>query len=153
MHAAAEGRMPCFRFETTNGFFYGTPAFDSRGIKIANHSGGRRVDDPLMVDRLVDAGEQSDIDRFIDTALPVASHARSDHTTCLYTMSPDGHFLLGQHPEHPAVTIAAGFSGHGFKFAAVVGAALADLALDGVTPLPIGFLSPARFMKDASAGG
>lgn len=146
MTTVAEGTMPCFGFETPHGFFYGTPAFDARGIKIANHSGGRLVEDPLAVDRAVDTEEQSAIDRFIDGSLPVASHARADHATCLYTMSPDSHFLLGLHPRHPAVALAAGFSGHGFKFASVVGEALADLALDGGTTLPIGFLRPERFL-------
>jgi glycine/D-amino acid oxidase-like deaminating enzyme len=60
-------------------------------------------------------------------------------------MSPDSDFVVGAHPEHPNVAIAAGFSGHGFKFAPVIGEALADLAVDGRTALPIGFLSPTRF--------
>jgi len=60
-------------------------------------------------------------------------------------MTPDAHFLLGLHPEQSRVAIAAGFSGHGFKFASVVGAILADLALDGSTSQPIGFLAPGRF--------
>ncbi len=53
--------------------------------------------------------------------------------TCLYTMSPDEHFILGPHPEYPAVTLAAGFSGHGFKFSSVMGEILADLATRGST--------------------
>jgi sarcosine oxidase len=64
-------------------------------------------------------------------------------------MSPDSHFVLGLHPEHPQVAIAAGFSGHGFKFASVVGEILADLALTKSTPQPIGFLSPQRRLPRA----
>jgi sarcosine oxidase len=60
-------------------------------------------------------------------------------------MTPDHHFLLGLHPDHPQVALAAGFSGHGFKFASVVGAVLADLVTAGHTPLPIDFLAPDRF--------
>jgi len=60
-------------------------------------------------------------------------------------MSPDEHFIVGRHPEHPRAVFAAGLSGHGFKFTSVLGEALADLALDGKTPLPIGFLAPERF--------
>lgn len=60
-------------------------------------------------------------------------------------MSPDHHFVVGLHPAHDRVAIAAGFSGHGFKFASVMGEALADLALSGATRLPLGFLSPRRF--------
>jgi sarcosine oxidase len=60
-------------------------------------------------------------------------------------MSPDEHFVIGLHPAHPQVALAAGFSGHGFKFASLVGEVLADLALDGRTAHPIGFLRPERF--------
>jgi sarcosine oxidase len=60
-------------------------------------------------------------------------------------MSPDGHFVVGLHPHDNRVAIAAGFSGHGFKFASVMGEILADLTLDGKTNHPIGFLSPTRF--------
>ena len=71
--------------------------------------------------------------------------AYRDHAICLYTMSPDEHFIVDRHPEHPQVAFAAGLSGHGFKFAPVLGAALADLAVNGATHLPIDFLSLRRF--------
>ncbi len=58
-------------------------------------------------------------------------------STCIYTLTPDRHFLIDVHPEHPQVVFAAGFSGHGFKFASVVGEILADLAERGRTDRPI----------------
>jgi glycine/D-amino acid oxidase-like deaminating enzyme len=63
----------------------------------------------------------------------------------MYTLTPDQHFLVDRHPEWSNVALAAGFSGHGFKFAPVVGEALSDLVWNGSTPLPIGFLSLNRF--------
>jgi sarcosine oxidase len=51
--------------------------------------------------------------------------------TCLFTNSPDEHFILDLHPEFPQVSMAAGFSGHGFKFAPVIGEIMADFAIDG----------------------
>jgi sarcosine oxidase len=57
--------------------------------------------------------------------------------TCLFTNSPDEHFIIDRLPEAPQVAIAAGFSGHGFKFCSVVGEILADLALEGGTKLNI----------------
>ncbi len=51
--------------------------------------------------------------------------------TCMFTNSPDEHFILDAHPETDNIYIAAGFSGHGFKFASVVGEIMTDLALDG----------------------
>jgi glycine/D-amino acid oxidase-like deaminating enzyme len=59
-------------------------------------------------------------------------------------MTDDHHFIVGLHPDSDRVAVAAGFSGHGFKFASVLGEILADLASGG-TPQPIGFLSPCRF--------
>ena len=65
-------------------------------------------------------------------------------------MSPDEHFIVDRHPQHANVVFAAGLSGHGFKFAPVLGRALADLALDGGTELPIEFLVAARFRVPSS---
>lgn len=138
------GTLPCFAFDTPAGFFYGFPRLDDRGVKLAEHTGGRVVTDPLAVDRGIDPAEESRIESWIAAHLPALGRDRRAHATCLYTMSPDSHFVLGLHPEHPQVAIAAGFSGHGFKFASVVGEILADLALTESTPRPIGFLSPER---------
>jgi sarcosine oxidase len=66
--------------------------------------------------------------------------------TCLYASAPDDHFVLGAHPGHAAVTVAAGFSGHGFKFVPVVGEILADLTLDGSTRHPVDLFTPTRFL-------
>lgn len=139
------GSLPCFAFARPDGFFYGFPRLDDRGVKIAEHTGGSVVADPLAVDRSTDPREQRTLDAVITAHLPRLGIAVADHAACLYTMSPDHHFLVGLHPDHDRVAIAAGFSGHGFKFASVMGEALADLALTGTTPLPLAFLSPTRF--------
>lgn len=89
--------------------------------------------------------ERTRIEGWLGDHLPGVGGRMTDHATCLYTMTPDHHFLLGLHPDHPQVALAAGFSGHGFKFATVVGEVLADLATTGRTPHPIEFLSPGRF--------
>ena len=65
--------------------------------------------------------------------------------TCMYTNTPDRHFVIGLHPHHPGVSLAVGFSGHGFKFSSVVGEILADLAIDGKTRHPISLFDPKRF--------
>ena len=66
---------------------------------------------------------------------------------CLYTHTPDRHFVIDRHPEHAAVSYACGFSGHGFKFSAVVGEVLADFVVDGTTRHPIEFLAASRFAE------
>ncbi|HAH49321.1 MAG TPA: N-methyl-L-tryptophan oxidase, partial [Planctomycetaceae bacterium] len=67
------------------------------------------------------------------------------HAVCMYTRTPDGHFIVDRHPVNQRVVYGAGFSGHGFKFASVIGEILADLAVTGATSLPIEFLSAQRF--------
>ena len=67
--------------------------------------------------------------------------------TCMYTTTPDEHFVIAPHPEHPQVTVACGFSGHGFKFVPVVGEILADLAGTGTTRHPIELFDPRRFSE------
>jgi len=125
--------------------FYGFPKIDSRGVKFAEHSGGTVVNDPLLVQRLMDIEEKRRLVGVLSRHLPGVSNRVADHSVCLYTMSPDGQFIVGRHPQHANVAFVAGLSGHGFKFSPALGRALADLALDGGTSLPIQFLSPARF--------
>ena len=83
--------------------------------------------------------------------LPLADGPRREAKACLYTMSPDSHFLIDAVPDHPNVVFASACSGHGFKFASVVGEILADLALQGRTDQPIAFLSAARLTSADNA--
>ena len=71
------------------------------------------------------------------------------HAVCMYTLSPDLHPIAGLHPELPHVSFAAGMSGHGFKFSSAFGEALADLASEGATNLPMDIFNPAR-LKEGS---
>jgi sarcosine oxidase len=71
--------------------------------------------------------------------------------TCLFTNSPDEHFILDLHPNTPEVALAAGFSGHGYKFCSVVGEIMADLAQKGETEHNIGFLGLKRFAGTETA--
>ena len=132
--------LPCFLFELPEGVFYGFPPTDGKLVKIAEHSGGQPIEDSLNVSRDVDPTDQQRTHQFITGQLPGLSAIHTDHDVCLYTMSPDQHFIVDRHPEHPHVAFAAGLSGHGFKFTSVLGKALAELVMDGETQLPIGFL-------------
>jgi sarcosine oxidase len=64
----------------------------------------------------------------------------------MYTVTPDTDFVVDCHPQYPQIVFAAGLSGHGYKFTPMLGEALADLAIDGSTKLPVGFLSRARLV-------
>ena len=77
--------------------------------------------------------------------IPDAAGQLLNSCTCLYTNSPDQHFIVDKIPDNDRVTIAAGFSGHGYKFSSVMGEVLANLATSGSTHHPIGFLGLERF--------
>lgn len=136
---------PGFLFETPAGVFYGFPERNPGEIKLAEHTGGEVVPgDPLDLDRSLREGDRKPLERFLGSWLPGVSRDCIRHTVCMYTMTPDGHFVVDRHPASERVVFAAGLSGHGFKFTGVLGEALADLALEGGTDLPVGFLARAR---------
>ena len=141
----AKNGCPVFCFDTREGFFYGFPVIDDAGMKIGEHSGGVLVDDPDRIDRALHESDRLPLARFIQRYLPGVSTTPRDHAVCMYTMTPDEHFVIDTHPEYANVVFAAGFSGHGFKFAPVVGSILADLAIKGRTDHPIDFLRLSRF--------
>lgn len=129
---------------------YGFPLIDDvppQGLlKIAHHWHDR----PTSPETINRDPEPGDVDDFLPTLrrfLPEADGPVRKQSICMYTNSPDSHFVIDRHPAYPAerATVACGFSGHGFKFASVMGEAIADLATSGRTDLPIGFLSRARF--------
>ncbi|MFM8250257.1 MAG: FAD-dependent oxidoreductase, partial [Planctomycetota bacterium] len=136
-----------FLFELPDGVYYGFPQVpgDADGVKIAEHSGGEPIDDPQLDPRQLDVTDQRRVESFIERCLPGITLRHRRHAVCHYTMSPDGHFLVDRDPTDQNVLFGAGLSGHGFKFAAVLGEVLAQLALDGHTPQPIDFLSLRRF--------
>ena len=141
-----ESGCPCFFFESLNGQFYGFPQSNELGVKLAEHTGGGVVTDPLQVDRSLHPADQARVEACLAEHLPGVSRECTAHAVCMYTMSPDEHFVVGRHPEYPQVAFTAGLSGHGFKFTSVLGEVMAQLALNGVTQHPIEFLSPTRFV-------
>lgn len=149
--AHADAGFPCYLFELPTGVFYGFPAIDDRGLKAAEHTAGDVVADPLHVDRRLRDADRAPVEAFLQAHLPAGQTPCREHAVCLYTMSPDEHFIVDRHPQHDRVAFAAGLSGHGFKFAPALGAALADLAMNGATRLPIQFLSLNRLVTGHEA--
>ncbi|MCP4380494.1 MAG: N-methyl-L-tryptophan oxidase [Hyphomicrobiales bacterium] len=140
----ADNGCPCFFYETPDGLFYGFPEVDGGGVKVAEHTGGIDIADPLADNKAVDPQDRARIEDFVRTCLPGVSTTPLQHSVCYYTVSPDGHFIVDRHPQYGNVAFAAGLSGHGYKFATVIGEVLADLALDGTTSAPVGFLGAGR---------
>ncbi len=130
---------PCFAFDLPEGFFYGFPSLDGATIKLALHAPGARCT-PADVSRELSAEDARKPEAFVERWLKgVEPHALRGKT-CMYTMTPDEHFIVDRHPAHANVHFGAGFSGHGFKFAPVIGECLAELAIDGQSRHPIHFL-------------
>lgn len=148
---------PVFGIETAHGFFYGFPDVDGSGVKVGDHTGGETVADADALDRRLLPSDTPRIRGFIEQFLPGVDSTVLRHSVCMYTMTPDEHFIIDRHPHHANVAFAAGFSGHGFKFAPVVGSVLADLVTQGDTAAPIGFLRirpwPNRPPLEQAAGG
>ena len=144
----AERGFPGFLFERPDGIYYGFPQIDPRGIKVGEHRTNQTaetiVDDPTHVDQSIDTDLESRVTRFLGDHLPQAFARCTASTVCMYTMPPDEHFVVDRHPADSRVVFAAGMSGHGFKFAPVLGEALADLAFDGQTDHAIDFLRCGR---------
>jgi sarcosine oxidase len=143
----ADRGCPAYLFDLPNGIFYGLPAIGDFGLKAAEHTGGAIVTDPLNLSRVLNHNDQDRIEQFLSAYLPGVGRPCTQHSVCMYTLTPDEHFLVDLHPAEERIAFAAGLSGHGFKFTCVLGEALADLALCGSTELPIGFLSLKRFSK------
>ena len=152
----AEQNCPTFLFDTAEGIFYGLPEVENQsagasndpsvgGLKVAEHTGGQLVADPLAADRSFDPADNARVESFLASYLPGVRRELLRYSVCMYTLSPDEHFIVDRDPANPRVVFAAGLSGHGFKFTPVLGEALADLATGGATSLPIDFLSLARF--------
>ena len=141
----ALGRLPVWAIDNQDGtLHYGFPmSSDVPGFKLAHHAPGDPTDpDRVMRDPL--PGDEQTFRPVLREMIPAADGPLLSLKICLYTNSPDHHFIIDRHPHIERVTIACGFSGHGFKFASVVGEVLADLATDGRTALPAQFLAMER---------
>ena len=124
---------------------YGFPALEGTGggVKVGLHSGGEPTDAETVDRKTHPADHDALMGGLVGFPDLVDGESLRD-CVCLYTDTPDGHFLLAPVPETPQVLVAAGFSGHGFKFAGVVGEILADLVEEGSTEHPISLFSPDR---------
>ena len=139
---------PSFLFETDAGHFYGFPASDWRGLKVARHTGGDPVIDPLEVNRDLDPTERREVQQFLANHLPGVSEVATDHTVCMYTMTPDSHFVIDQCQQDSRIVYAAGLSGHGFKFTAALGEVLADMATGCDCRFDLSLFRRARLDRD-----
>jgi sarcosine oxidase len=129
----APDRFPIYIWDLGNGIqFYGFPADQDDRVKVAFFRSRVTGEEPMR--------------EALRPCVPALAAGRLVVTvSCKYTLTRDHHFVIGAHPDYSSVVIASPCSGHGYKFASVIGEILSDLAIDGETRHPIGLFAPGRF--------
>ena len=145
LQRSAFANFPVFLIESRHGIHYGFPPDADGLVKVAKHHHGDETVDPETYDRTVSAADENLIRAALAEHLPDANGPLAAAKTCLYTMTPDGDFVLDRVPGAPQIVVASPCSGHGFKFAPVIGEILADLAAKGETRHDISRFRLARF--------
>ena len=107
----AESGCPVYLFELPDGVFYGIPQIDDWGFKVAEHTGGELVADPLNIDRTLQVADQTRVEAFLSQFIPSVGRPLVRHSVCLYTMSPDENFIVDTHPQLSAGLLRRGAFG------------------------------------------
>ena len=136
---------PVFGVFVDEGRFYGFPVFGVPGFKVGRSHHLHQTVDPDHLDRDIYDEDEAILREFVERYFPGAAGPALSLKTCMFTNSPDGHFIIDLHPEFPQVSLASGFSGHGFKFASVIGEVMADLAMFGETAHDLSLFRLGRF--------
>ncbi|WP_435152591.1 N-methyl-L-tryptophan oxidase [Haladaptatus sp. DFWS20] len=137
-------KFPVFMVECEEGYFYGFPEYGVPGYKVGkyNHFHEQVNPDEMAEPNRADERVLRD---FTERYFPDAAGPTMRLETCLFTNSPDEHFIVDTLSDHPQVVVGAGFSGHGFKLSSVIGEILAELAIDGESRHDIDLFSVNRF--------
>jgi len=133
-------RFPVFNIQVDEGRYYGLPVYEVPGFKFGryHHLGESGPVDTIR--REPDSRDETLLRSFAEKYFPLGSGPTMALRSCFFTNTPDEHFIVDFHPEHPQVILASPCSGHGYKFCSVMGEILADLAIDRRTRHDIGFL-------------
>lgn len=145
---------PIFIWKPPDGnTFYSIPAHDGeRGVKATFYRADAVPCTPETIDREVRDEEIEFLRGYLDRYVPSLNGRVLQSKACMYTNTPDLNFVISAHPNHPQVIVAAGFSGHGYKMASVVGEILADLATGGSTSHPTDLFSAGRSFEPTAQG-
>jgi sarcosine oxidase len=141
----AMGAFPVFILTVEEGNFYGFPLYEHPGFKVGGPHLGRERVDPNALDRTPSRKQAKALQDFVGRYIPDAEGAPMTMRGCLYTVTPDEHFVVDTLPDAPQVTVVSACSGHGYKFCSVLGEIAADLATRGDTPFDISPFSIRRF--------
>ncbi|MGH9326014.1 MAG: N-methyl-L-tryptophan oxidase [Terriglobia bacterium] len=147
----APERFPVFNLQIEEGHFYGLPIFEVPGFKVGKYHHRREPIDPDNPTRECSPEDEALLRGFVSRCFPDGAGPVMALRACIFTNTPDEHFILDQHPEFPQVLIASPCSGHGFKFSSVVGEIMADLAERGETRHDIALFRLGRFAASRQA--
>lgn len=134
-----------FVCEIDDDHYYGFPAYERPGFKLGKFNHRAETGPPAELTREPDRTDERPLRAFAERYVPNGTGPTMGLSTCMFTNTSDEDFLIGTHPDHESVVVGAGFSGHGFKFASVIGEILADLAVEGQTDHPIDLFAIDRF--------
>ena len=141
-------RFPVFIHFDGERVFYGLPLHGERGeepaLKVCRHHGGEATTADTL-DRVLRDDDVEQVRVWMRAHLPAGDGPLLRSRVCMYTSTPDGHFVVGALREHPQVVLLGGFSGHGYKMASVIGEIAADLTVSGKTSFDLGMFGPTRF--------
>jgi sarcosine oxidase len=141
-------RFPVFNLQVEEGRYYGLPVYDVPGFKFGRYHHQNETGAAGSISREPDAADETLLRAFGERYFPAGSGATMALRSCMFTNTPDEHFILDHHPNHAQVVLASPCSGHGFKFCSVIGEIIADLASgDGTTRHDIGFLGLGRLLR------
>jgi sarcosine oxidase len=142
-------RFPVFNLLVDEGRFYGFPVFGVPGFKFGKYHHLQENVDPDTADRESHPRDEQLLRDFAARYFPDGAGPTMTLKTCMFTNTPDGHFVIDLHPTYPQVVLASPCSGHGFKFASVIGEVLADLAQRGQSRHDISLFGLDRFTRTA----
>lgn len=136
---------PVFLLMVEESHFYGFPAFQVPGFKIGRFHHLEEVVDPDTIDREPNARDEAMLRQAVEKYFPDAAGPTLSMKACMFTNTPDEHFIIDRLKPDSAIVVAAGFTGHGFKFCSVVGEILSDMVIDGETGHDVEMFRLARF--------
>ena len=126
-------RFPVFNLLVEEGRFYGLPSFGVPGFKVGKYHHLEETVDPDQLEREPRRDDEELLRSFAARYFPDGSGPTMSLAVCMFTNTSDNHFVIDLHPDYPQVSFASPCSGHGFKFASVIGEIMADLAEHGTT--------------------
>lgn len=141
----APSAFPVFIHFSSEGEFYGFPLYGDRGVKVGGPHFAREPIDPDEPDRVASPRQVKALEGFFDRHLPDAAGPAQTPTGCIYTKTPDEHFIIDRHPAMRQALLVSACSGHGYKFAPAIGEIVADLVVDDRTRHDISLFSLSRF--------